>query len=185
MVIPSLLSRLLPDSRLIVTPCRLQGNRWVVTARSARRAVCPACGIPGIRLHGYYHRHPADLPWAGRCVTLELIVRRFCCDNPVCPRRTFGEPFPRVVDAFQRQTLRLQAALWPLGLALGGEAGVKQRAKLSRFPGETASNSFHSGGVQPSGLWLENLECYRWTLSPKSAGVISSATRASARLRGI
>jgi hypothetical protein len=62
---------------------------------------------------------------------------------------------------------------------------VKQRAKLSRFLGETASNSFHPGSCDHPAFTLENLGCCSWIWLPKSGVVIWSARRASARSRVI
>jgi hypothetical protein len=68
---------------------------------------------------------------SGRRVTLELEVRRFCCDQAVWGRRTFGERFPPLVGERQRQTVRLQQALEQIGYALGGEAGARLARHLS------------------------------------------------------
>jgi len=39
---------------------------------------------------------------------------------------------------------------------------AKQRAKLSRFRGQTASNSFHPGLCDHPAVWPENLGCCSW-----------------------
>ncbi len=47
----------------------------VVTARSsASTAACPLCGTSSYRVQGHYVRQPSDLPCAGRCVRLRLLV---------------------------------------------------------------------------------------------------------------
>ena len=54
-------------------------------------AECPRCGQASVRAHSRYQRRLADAPIAGRPVQLRLQVRRFFCDNTVCPTRTFAE----------------------------------------------------------------------------------------------
>jgi hypothetical protein len=63
----------------------------------------------------------ADLPCAGRQVTLVLTVRKFFCPNPSCPRKIFAERFPELVPSYARLTKRLHDALMALGLATSGE----------------------------------------------------------------
>lgn len=71
------------------------GNLLSIEAETlTARAPCPDCGTLSQRVHGTYRRHPADLPAAGRTVRLSLLVRRFCCQDPACPRRTFAEQVP-------------------------------------------------------------------------------------------
>ncbi|WP_449228197.1 transposase family protein [Azospirillum argentinense] len=60
-------------------------------------AYCPSCQRPSQSVHSRYHRHSGDLPSLGNAVHINLLVRRFYCHNPVCPRRTFAEPVPEVL----------------------------------------------------------------------------------------
>jgi transposase len=92
-------------------------------------AICPKCAQPSARIHSRYVRRCADLPWAGRAVCLQLLVRRFFCDNPHCERTTFVEQVPEFLAPSARRTQRLTAGQRAIGLALGGEAG----ARLTRF----------------------------------------------------
>jgi transposase len=48
-------------------------------------AVCQDCRRESVRVHSRYTRQPADLLWSGLSVQLHLNIRRFYCDNPVCP----------------------------------------------------------------------------------------------------
>ncbi|MGW1507447.1 transposase family protein [Streptomyces mirabilis] len=57
------------------------------STRSSR--ACPDCGVASRRVHSRYGRQLDDCPIAGRPVLVRLTVRRFFCDNPTCPRRTF------------------------------------------------------------------------------------------------
>jgi transposase len=72
-------------------------------------------------MHSRYSRRVADLPCAGRQVTLRLTVRKFFCPNPTCPRKIFAEQFPDLVSVYARMTNRLRDALVALGLATSGE----------------------------------------------------------------
>jgi transposase len=88
-------------------------------------AACPQCGLLSHRVHSYYTRNPKDLSIAGYALQLHLQLRRFRCLNPECSAVTFAERLPALVAPSAQRTLRLQATLRKLGLALGGEAGAR------------------------------------------------------------
>ena len=91
----------------------------VVSTRPS--ASCPVCGQKTARLHSHYRRTVADLPWAGRSVRLSLLIRRFRCSAPECPRRIFAERLASVVEPYARKTMRVHEILRLVGFALGGE----------------------------------------------------------------
>ena len=88
-------------------------------------ARCPACGVWSGAGHGSYQRRPADLPLLGKIVQIVLRVRRFCCYNVACARRTFAVRLPGLLAAYARRTRRLAAAQGAVAVALGGEAGAR------------------------------------------------------------
>src|SRR5512141_60038 len=88
-------------------------------------ATCPKCAHYSTHVHSRYTRKCADLPCAGWAVHLQLTVRRFYCDNPMCERTTFTEQVPEFLAPSARRTQRLATAQRALGLALGGEAGAR------------------------------------------------------------
>lgn len=98
---------------------------------TVRRGRCPSCGTTSIRIHDRYRRHPSDLPWRTCSVRLTLTVRRFCCDNQACPRRTFAEGFGCALLPWARRTADARALLLDLAESAGGEAG----ARLARAAG--------------------------------------------------
>lgn len=101
-------------------------HRITITATATRRCVpCPLCHQPSAKLHSYYVRTVADLPWSGVTVMLRLRRRKFYCDNGTCPRRIFCERLPALVAAFGRRSYRLEAVLRRIGLALAGRAGAR------------------------------------------------------------
>lgn len=55
---------------------------------------CPLCGTAAHRIHSRYSRRVADLPCAGRQVTLRTVSRKVTCPNPTCPRKIFAEQLP-------------------------------------------------------------------------------------------
>lgn len=115
------------------------GSRLIVTLRgkkaSARCTTCPA--VSG-QVHGHYWRQVEDLPCSGWHVTLEIAVRRFRCNNAICPRRTFAESLPALALRYQRRSNRLRSVLWHIGLALSGIAGARlARALGIAVSGET------------------------------------------------
>jgi transposase len=94
-------------------------------------ASCPVCGHETTRLHSHYRRTVADLPWGARSVRLSLLVRRFRCSAPECPRRIFAERLASVLEPYARKTTRLHEILRLVGFALGGEGGARLLWRLS------------------------------------------------------
>jgi transposase len=103
----------------------------IAVTRAAPSADCPRCGTPSDRVHSRYARTAADLPSGDRTVALRLLVRRFFCDRPDCPRRIFCERLPGLLDPYARTTGRLTQAQRLIGLALGGEAGSRLARELA------------------------------------------------------
>jgi transposase len=124
-----LLSRLLPHGfPLHLETWHLDEVAAQLTLRvTSRQALghCPVCRFPTRRIHSYYERILADLPWAHLRVVLQLRVRKFFCANGRCTRRIFTERLPTVAAPWARRTLRVTQRLVVLGLALGGKAGVR------------------------------------------------------------
>ena len=50
------------------------------------------------RVHGYHERTAADVPVDGRRVLVQVRVRRTRCPVTGCPRQTFREQVPGVID---------------------------------------------------------------------------------------
>ena len=124
-----LLSRLLPQG----APLPLETSHldevtaqltWRVTSIQAL-VHCPVCRFPTRRLHSFYQRILADLPWAHLRVVLPLRVRKFFCANGRCSRRMFTERLPGVVAPWARRTARLLHWLVHMAVALGGAAGAQ------------------------------------------------------------
>ena len=96
---------------------------------SSPTACCPLCGVQAWRIDSRYTRRVADLPCAGRHVTLLLTVRKFFCPNAACSRTIFAEQFPELVPSYARLTTRLREALVALGFATSG-GRPRIRAKI-------------------------------------------------------
>jgi transposase len=123
----SLADVLLPGpSCLHLTKISTDDTRITLELTATRVAVaCPSCTTLSYRVHGYYTRTVADLPWAGVPVLLHLSVRRFVCTHSDCPRATFSEPLPEVVAPAARRSLRLANEQRQLGLQTGGEMAAR------------------------------------------------------------
>lgn len=127
------MSRTLSPSPAEVQVERLiaKADHITVVLRAVRRAApCPGCGRLSQRIHSYYERHLADLPWNGIPAEIRLQTRRFFCDAEPCARRIFTERLPETADRYARRTRRMRQALCWLGLALGGEAGARTAQRL-------------------------------------------------------
>jgi len=102
----------------------------LVVEAAQKQALCPSCGEQSGRIHSRYTRSVSDLPWQGSVVKLELLTRRFFCDNSQCRQRIFCERLPSVVGKYARRTVRLHEALTLIGLALSGEVGGRLTLRL-------------------------------------------------------
>jgi transposase len=118
---------LLPGpTRLRLTTLTATDERIILDLTATQTAAaCPTCLSISRRIHCYYQRTVADLPWARLPLQLHLHVRRFLCDNPAWARVTFAEPLPEVVARSARRTIRLAHAQRDLALDVGGELGAR------------------------------------------------------------
>src|SRR5437899_1415103 len=107
-----------------------QGCLYVQAQSLTPTAACPSCKHKSDRIHSYYQRTLKDLPMADHIVQLHLTVRRFCCLNPTCARKTFVESLGLLALKHAQRTQRFTTASTALGLALGGEAGQRTASKL-------------------------------------------------------
>ena len=109
-----------------------EGSNQLLISIGSRspKACCPLCGGQAWRIHSHYTRHVADLPCAGRHMTLLLTVRKFFCPDAACPRKIFAEQFPELVQSYARITNRLWDALVALGLATSAQVSERLAPKL-------------------------------------------------------
>jgi transposase len=125
----NVLARLLPDATTLrIEACDINDATVQITlsVRSTLATVpCPLCMNPAQRIHSYYERTLADLPWSAYRVCLRLRVRKWFCGNCACRRRIFTKRLPTIAAPWAWRTLRLAQRLVALGVALGGTAGVR------------------------------------------------------------
>lgn len=86
---------------------------------------CPRCNIYSKSLHGWHLRCPQDLPHIDYGIDLYLTVRRFRCQNPNCPQKTFVERFPGWLAVHARRTERLTKRMREVAFEVGGETGKR------------------------------------------------------------
>lgn len=116
-------------SALVIEGVAAEGDLIWVTARTRDDPVpCPVCGTPTGRVHGFHGRRVADVPVDGRGVLVSVRIRRLACPVLGCPRQTFREQVPSVVERYQRRTNRLADQLGSVAKELAGRAS----ARLSR-----------------------------------------------------
>lgn len=108
-----------------------EGSTVLRVRAASDQACCPTCHTVSRAPHSTYIRRPADLPSLGRCVRLEVIVRRFYCAEPTCARRTLAERLPSLLDVHARRTRRLAAAQRAVAIEVGAEAGARLTAQLA------------------------------------------------------
>ena len=105
------------------------GRVSICVSSGTSRSVCPLCGRASSLVHSRYARTVSDLPWHGISVELEVLARRFFCDEASCERKIFCERLPEVA-ARARKTVRLEEALLAIALELGGRAGARLALEL-------------------------------------------------------
>jgi len=110
----------------------LDGVIHIEAHRPATTAHCPTCGARSRRVHSRYVRRITDEPLGGRPVVVHLRVRRFFCTRRTCPKRTFAEQAPTLVQRYGRRSTILHGTLEHIGMALGGRPGARLSAALSR-----------------------------------------------------
>ena len=115
----------LPDYRVIDAVEDADGVRRVEVESTAPPG-CPGCGVLAGRVHSRRRQQLRDLPVAGP-VELVWIKRRWFCDEPRCPRRTFSEVTDQV-PAYARSTARLAGALVAAVVVSGRAASEVARA---------------------------------------------------------
>jgi transposase len=111
---------------LVIEDAEDAGEVICVRARTRDGAVaCPGCGTQTARVHGYHERTAADVPVDGRRVLVRVRVRRMRCPVLGCPRQTFREQVPGVLDRYQRRTTRLTGQVSAVAPELAGRAGAR------------------------------------------------------------
>jgi transposase len=120
-----------PEGSCLVHACLDVDNLTVHLATTAPLAACPRCGSGTCRVHSRYTRRLDDLPCLGRCVRLQVAVRRFVCPQSDCPRRIFAERLPGFAAPWARTTDRLRQTQTDIGSSLGGEAGARLAARMA------------------------------------------------------
>ena len=82
------------DKNLYVDCCRITDDEIIFDVSSNSNSMsCPGCGHISTSIHDFYLTRIQDLPIQGKTVYLNLLVRRFKCQNPTCFKKTFSETF--------------------------------------------------------------------------------------------
>lgn len=111
-------------SALVVEDVADEGEVIRLSARTRQEAVpCPMCGTPTARVHGFHGRTVADVSVDGRQVVLSVQVRRLVCPVLGCPRHTFREQVPGLLERYQRRTTRLAGRLGSICQGVSGPGG--------------------------------------------------------------
>jgi transposase len=141
----STLLPLLPAGLSVLRVLPKSDRITILTASTGTASICPLCGKSSDRVHSYYTRILADLPWQDRLATLRLRARRFRCMTAGCQRRIFTERFAEIARPSARRTMRLAEAQRQIGLALGGEPGSRLAARLAMpTSGDTVLRLIHA-----------------------------------------
>ncbi|MDC3729102.1 hypothetical protein JRB27_25625 [Rhodococcus sp. Rp3] len=69
-------------------------------------------------MHSRYRRQPADTIIGAYPVILDLVVRRFFCDDDSCNATTFAQQVPGLTQRWARRTTVLDTMIEAIGLAV-------------------------------------------------------------------
>jgi len=141
---------LIPAELLVVQVLPAPDRVTILTVPKLSQSACPLCGGVSEHIHSHYNRTLADLPWQGRCVSIQVRARRFRCPHVGCPRRIFTERLPEVAVPSARRTARLSSIQRHIGFALGGEPGSRLAARLSMpLSGDTLLRLVRTAELKP------------------------------------
>lgn len=82
-------------------------------------------------MHAYHVRTLADVPLDARRVSVLVRIRRLACRAVECPRQTFREQVPGVLERYRRRTPRLAGAIGAVVRELAGRAGARVPCALA------------------------------------------------------
>jgi transposase len=115
----------LPEGLEILTVSATEQALQVRVNSNRLMALCPRCSTPSHSVHSYYRRRPLELPCAGQCVHLELVVKKFFCRQESCPQKIFAERLPGFLEPNSRLTTRLRVVVQSIAGAFNAKGGVR------------------------------------------------------------
>ncbi len=135
-------------SRLLNLPSYLQlitsliesdaGQVTLIVMSNQLPVKCPVCQTVSTQVHSHYERTLGDLNLGEYRVVWKLWVRKFFCSRQDCPRKIFCERFSQLIEPWARRITRLTKQLTDIGLAVGGQLGVRLSKHLNY---QTSRNS--------------------------------------------
>lgn len=115
----------------IITGFEVIEKQLILKACSGtKEGKCPSCQESSSKVHGYYQRHPHDLPLVDYGLQLCLKVKRFYCLNNSCDKTTFAESLEPWLARHAQRTRRLSEKQSWVALMLSAKASENLLAKL-------------------------------------------------------
>jgi len=109
-------------------------------------ACCPQCGLSNSRAHSFQERSARDLPILGKPVLLEIIQKRYFCDNKNCETDIFTER-NGIINHYSQFTTRCREYMLAVAVHVSCEAAVKILAYQGiRVSGDTLLNMLKAAG---------------------------------------
>lgn len=122
------------ETQLRIGGVIMEDESIAISATSSnQKGVCPHCMNVSERIHSRYQRHPADVPFAGYAVRLDMTVHRFFCDNKFCDAKTFSERIPDFVKPYAHRTDRLTSQQQRVAFEANSEAASRMLYSLDMW----------------------------------------------------
>jgi transposase len=113
------------DTNLTYLDHQIIGDHILVLVESNRDEVqCPYCGIRSSRVHSTYNRSFQDLPIQGKKVYVNIVNRKYFCNNENCEYTTFAESFG-CLGSKAKKSERLIEEIMKISLEVSSVAAAK------------------------------------------------------------
>lgn len=131
--------------RIIKMQEKTEGYKFDLLSVSGS-ACCPQCGIISKRVHSSQKRSARDLPILGKPVMLQIIQKRYFCDNKDCVVDIFTER-NELINHYSQFTTRCREYMLAIATHVSCEATVKILAYQGiRVSGDTLLNMLKAAG---------------------------------------
>lgn len=147
--------------------------------RTTSTASCPMCQSTARHIHSRYRRVVRDRPINGKAVMLLLHVRKFYCQEPMCPRRVFAERLPQLTVPHGQSSTGLRSLLYALVDESGGAGGARIAAEMGlQTTSRTLLRVLHAQPIaEPEPPRMIGLDDWAWKKRSRYGAIVVDLER--------